>query len=399
MQDTATSPVEQGPSTPQKYPRSARVKRWFDDRRNLLFWWALSLVIAIILLWPQILINIQPGHVGVLYRRFLGGTEMNSVFREGTHLIFPWDRMFIFDSRLREEMHTLNIQTTHGLPVEMDVSVIYHPLAEKTPVLLTTVGVDYRQKLVIPMLKAAVRGVAATYDIEDFYSKTSLIMQDEMQVALVMSIGRNPVVIDNLVIRKIVLSTAMNEAIAEKYVAQQKVFRQQFMVKEAAETYKRKFIEAQAVRMAQELVNEKMSAGFLRWLGIEATRSLAESPNSKLVIVGGKDGLPLILNPDGATESGGKPLSKALSKPPLADKNAAAPLDDEQPGQGQTTPALPVPADAAKTKATSPPAGYMDRINSDSLEKLSAGLERYLGVPLYYSEGDKPQEKRQPGQP
>jgi len=34
----------------------------------------------------------------------------------------------------------------------------------------------------------------------------------------------------------------------------------------------------------------------LRWKGIEATSHLAESSNSKVVITGGKDGLPLIFN-------------------------------------------------------------------------------------------------------
>lgn len=34
----------------------------------------------------------------------------------------------------------------------------------------------------------------------------------------------------------------------------------------------------------------------LRWKGIEATEKLADSSNAKIVIVGGKDGLPLILN-------------------------------------------------------------------------------------------------------
>ena len=39
----------------------------------------------------------------------------------------------------------------------------------------------------------------------------------------------------------------------------------------------------------------------LRWKGIETTRALAEVANSQLIIVGGRDGLPLILN----TETGG----------------------------------------------------------------------------------------------
>jgi prohibitin 2 len=52
------------------------------------------------------------------------------------------------------------------------------------------------------------------------------------------------------------------------------------------------------------------SAGALailrRQKGIEPTRALAESPNSKIVIVGGRDGLPLILNTGPGGTSPGK---------------------------------------------------------------------------------------------
>ena len=34
----------------------------------------------------------------------------------------------------------------------------------------------------------------------------------------------------------------------------------------------------------------------VKWKGIEATEKLANSQNSKVVIIGGKDGLPLILD-------------------------------------------------------------------------------------------------------
>lgn len=53
----------------------------------------------------------------------------------------------------------------------------------------------------------------------------------------------------------------------------------------------------------QSVVSEGMSEAYLRFLGIQATRDLAESDNAKLVIIGDKDGLPLLLNPDSLTES------------------------------------------------------------------------------------------------
>jgi hypothetical protein len=62
-------------------------------------------------------------------------------------------------------------------------------------------------------------------------------------------------------------------------------------------------VDAEALWIEQSVVSEGMSEAYLRFLGIQATRDLAESDNAKLVIIGDKDGLPLLLNPDSLTES------------------------------------------------------------------------------------------------
>ena len=68
----------------------------------------------------------------------------------------------------------------------------------------------------------------------------------------------------------------------------------------------RKRLEAEGIRGFQEIVSGGITDGYLRWRGIQATLELAKSNNTKIVIVGGKDGLPLILNTEG-------PSSKQLS--------------------------------------------------------------------------------------
>ena len=55
-------------------------------------------------------------------------------------------------------------------------------------------------------------------------------------------------------------------------------------------------IEAQGRADANKIINSSLTPSLLKMRGIEATTKLAESPNSKVVVVGsGKDGLPLIL--------------------------------------------------------------------------------------------------------
>jgi hypothetical protein len=92
-------------------------------------------------------------------------------------------------------------------------------------------------------------------------------------------------------------------------------------------------IEAQGIRAFQQTVSQGISDSYVRWRGIEATLQLAQSNNSKIVIIGsGKDGLPIILgNVDSAL-----PAPKPEGAAP---ENGAAPPTPKE----RTTGAVPPP--------------------------------------------------------
>ena len=70
----------------------------------------------------------------------------------------------------------------------------------------------------------------------------------------------------------------------------------EFIIQREKQEADRKRIEAQGIADFQRIVSDGISEPLLRWKGIEATNKLAESANSKVVVIGaGKDGLPLIL--------------------------------------------------------------------------------------------------------
>ena len=55
-------------------------------------------------------------------------------------------------------------------------------------------------------------------------------------------------------------------------------------------------IDAEGEANANRILNSSLTSNILRDKGIEATVKLAESPNSKIVVVGsGENGMPLIL--------------------------------------------------------------------------------------------------------
>jgi regulator of protease activity HflC (stomatin/prohibitin superfamily) len=96
--------------------------------------------------------------------------------------------------------------------------------------------------------------------------------------------------------REIVLPAGLQAAIEEKLRAEQESQRMQFVLLKEKQEADRKKIEAQGISAFQDIISKGLSDQLLRWKGIEATEKLASSPNTKVIIVGGKDGLPLILD-------------------------------------------------------------------------------------------------------
>ena len=351
---------------------------WFKARQGSIALYCLGVTIFLLLLWPSAVITIGPGHAGVLFRRFLGGTVTNKVFPEGTHFIFPWDTLFVFDTRVHEEMHTFSTLTNNGLRLDMDVSILYRPDKDRIAELLVTLGANYREKVIIPALRSSVLLTAAKHEKSDFFSPRVSAIEDSIHISIVEAVGRRPLIIDNFFLRAVRLPEVVDKAINEKFVAQQEVQRQIFKVEEAAQRYKISLIDAEAVRMTQEIVNTNMTEAFLRWKGIEATRLLASSPNSKFVIAGGKDGLPIILNPESSPirESAVEPKKEPDAKQAGAEKAVTATpkvSDASPPGKDQ----LP------------PPEDFMKRIN---LKKLDETLDALLGVLFPSGKASAPQE-------
>ena len=71
----------------------------------------------------------------------------------------------------------------------------------------------------------------------------------------------------------------------------------EFILTKEKQEADRKRIEAKGIADFQTIVAQGISDQLLRWKGVEATEKLAQSPNTKVIIVGsGKDGLPVILD-------------------------------------------------------------------------------------------------------
>ena len=77
--------------------------------------------------------------------------------------------------------------------------------------------------------------------------------------------------------------------------AEQQAEQMKFVLQRESQEAERKRIEAKGISDYNFAVTRGLTAQILTLRGIEATRELAKSANAKVVVIGGKEGLPLIL--------------------------------------------------------------------------------------------------------
>jgi regulator of protease activity HflC (stomatin/prohibitin superfamily) len=328
-------------------------------------------VLTVVVLWPYVVITVPSGRVGVLWKRFNGidlycfcwvgrGTVLapTELREEGLHIIWPWDKLFLYDLRLQSSSQTYNAISKDGVNVAAQISVRYQLLHNSVAVLHKFIGPDFLTSVVNPEIGSQARQVISQYTAQEVYTSREQI-QKEIRENAQKSLGANlnklvqpeameqpdPKHYDDFlqsaiqILDTLVLSielppdivAAINRQTEQYYMIQEFKFR----VEREAQESKRKQIEADGIAAFQKTVSQGISESYLRWRGIEATLQLALSPNSKIVVIGsGKDGLPIILG------------------------NVDTPVTPPAPPQpgAATTPATQMPPSNQSPAASSPPA-------------------------------------------
>src|SRR5256885_8509075 len=305
-------------------PPATRRARWrrFVERHlpNVVIYLMVATLVAVVL-YPYVVVTVPSGHVGVLWKRFAGGTVLDPrrLRDEGLHLIWPWDQLFLYDLRLQSFTESYNAISSDGVSLTAAVNVRFRLQRDAVPVLHQAIGPNYEKVLVQPGIGSLTREVMAQYTAEQVYSnarqeiqdKIRSLAEDRLSEKMMEHEGeesyrvsmRDTVILYDILVAGIELPAAIVGAINRKteqyYIAEEYKFRVEREKRES----ERKKIEGEGIRDFQQVVSQGISDSYLRWRGIEATLQLSQSTNSKVVIIGsGKDGLPIILNTDTAAD-------------------------------------------------------------------------------------------------
>ncbi|MDQ6975772.1 MAG: prohibitin family protein [Mariprofundaceae bacterium] len=299
-----TSPETTIDPLPMPKARRSLWQRFRYKLKDNLPWLALIGIVitfTVAILWYRIVVIVEAGEGGVLYRpvgwgMVTEGVVTDHVYPEGLHLIFPINTMTRYNARVQIIMHEFEVLTNKGLPVKLKLAVRYRPIFGLLGVLHQKVGPDYPNKIILPQIESVLRKGLGVHSPEQIYTNEDLLL-NKLIARAIEEVGRKYVIVDDVIIRSVTLPAAVRGAIEEKLVDEQRHLAYEYKIKREIEEAKRKRIESKGIRDYAANIESTMGNKVLRWKGIQATLELAKSPNSKLILIGGgKDGLPLILN-------------------------------------------------------------------------------------------------------
>ena len=256
---TAASDAESGGGArPREVPLT--VQRGKKGNPSVRTWFQVGFALLALVTLYKSWVLVGAGERAVVFNRF-SGVEYGQL-GEGLHFVMPWVQdPTLYDiksqtytmsgsanesnSQAGSANDALEALTKDGLPVNLEMSVRFHPDPDKVWELHQNVGPDYVAKVVRSDIRAHTRMVVAQYAVIDVYGARRAQLVEQINARLRRLFAQNDLVLDEALLRDVSFSPAFQNSIEQKQVAQQEVARMTFVLEAARKEKQRKIIAAQ----------------------------------------------------------------------------------------------------------------------------------------------------------
>ena len=253
-------------------------------------------LLFVVIFGSSMFYTVDPGEKGVLFKKFSGGLDKETIYGQGFHIIAPWNTLHIYDVKLHETFEKMEVLSKNGLSIRIDLSFRYNPVQSQIGYLHDEIGRDYLERIIKPEIRSVTREVIGNYLPEELYSTKREAIEDEIESLTRDKIQHKYLSLDAILIRDVTLPQTLRAGIEKKLVQEQEALEYEFKIAKARKEAERKEIEAKGISEFQRIVNRTITPQLLKWKGVEATQEISKSPNSKVIVIGNGDGdLPIIL--------------------------------------------------------------------------------------------------------
>jgi regulator of protease activity HflC (stomatin/prohibitin superfamily) len=228
---------------------------------------------------------VRQGSVGVKQR---AGKLSDEVVQPGPVGVNPFvTRVFKVPVRTVNREVELALPSKEGLNVLCEISILYRLVPEKVPSIIEHIGLDYEQSVIVSVFRSAAADICARYYAKDMHSAQRGAIEQEIRKHMDGLLNERGFVIENVLMKSIKLPAGLAKAIEDKLESEQRAQQMEFELQRERKEAERRVIEAEGIRDAQKVLSEGLNENIIRYQSIEAFKSLAGSPNAKVIITDG----------------------------------------------------------------------------------------------------------------
>jgi len=262
----------------------------------------ITIVIVVLLLWLFFasIVIVDAGETGV-YSLF--GKVKDKELQSGFHLVIPLAK--VTKMTIRTEEYTMSIVqgegkkegadaitalTKEGLSVDLDMTVLYRLNEEKASDVYKNVGLNYEEKIIRPSIRTSIRDIIAQYEAKDIYSEKRQEAAVKILEILITDLGLRGIIVEDVLLRNVVLPANLANAIQEKLQAEQEAEKYDFILAREKKEKERKIIEAEGQMESQRIINQSLTTNYLYYLYMN---ELKEREGTIYVPTNPSTGMPL----------------------------------------------------------------------------------------------------------
>jgi regulator of protease activity HflC (stomatin/prohibitin superfamily) len=178
----------------------------------------------------------------------------------------------------------IQVLSSDGLTLTLEVTVQYHLSQPSAPKVYSLIGLDYVEKVVRPEIRSALRDAAVNYQATDLYASQRDNYTRQVKDGLISAFKTRGIVLENVLLRDILLPEKIRTAIDEKIAAEQESQKMQYVLQRERQEADRKRVEAGGISDAQKIIAGSLTNQYLQYNYISTLKELVNSKNSTFVI-------------------------------------------------------------------------------------------------------------------
>lgn len=220
----------------------------------------IGVFLAIVILFNTI-VFIKTGEIGVVTQF---GAVQDRVMTAGINFKFPFIQgVKKINCKTQETTSESNGATKDLQDISLTVSINYSLNVEKAPELYKTVGKDYKDIILTPILTDTIKTASAEYTAEETITKRAEL-SSKIYEKLNERLNDQGIMVINVNIINLNFSDAYNQAIEEKQVAQQRTLTAQQELEIVKIEAEKKITEAEGTAEANRIINESLNSDNLQ---------------------------------------------------------------------------------------------------------------------------------------